>query len=516
MKSSSDFLWHLIHSLTKNEKLFFKRNFAVSRSKTESLYIKLFDEIARQKEYDEAAILKKFEPALSKKNIAHQKHYLQKQICDAIITYDNQVSDSRDIYDQVKLVRIYRKKGLIDEAHSAWKKAVISARNSESFALLNLLKTEFEKMVLSSNHPASYDELHDVFKGNIITYTEYAEMITLRDLYTEILLLKRKAHFDQGQELRKKTENLLAKIERTSSCTSFQSFWFRHYYSMSKATLLYLSNNSAAAMGLLQQVFTAWKQNPRYIKTHGEYYIEVLYMINYAGVLNGDYQYVLNCFEDRLNEELQEPVQRANFEVVKFLALNKVYNKTGKYEDVETLVDHMKKKYRHWEPTLSDDMNNTVNISLGIACFVLHQYADALYFIKRAITYFRDGREEHAAAANMLLLLVSYEMNNSRLFDAQYRSTYNYFYKRKKSHVFETALISCLHRTFYTTETKKRSEEFQKALEIFKTNKEDVTQQRSFNIFNYPGWLTSKVLRLDYKEYVQRQLKKEATAVPAL
>jgi hypothetical protein len=146
---------------------------------------------------------------------------------------------------------------------------------------------------------------------------------------------------------------------------------------------------------------------------------------------------------------------------------------------------------------------------------VLEQYDDALYFTKRSITYFRDGgREEHAAVANMLLLLITYNLSNSKLFDAQYRSTYNYFYKQQKHHVFETALVQCLHRTYYLTESKKRVAEYKKALDILSDNREDVTQQRYFNIFNYPGWLISKVMRIDYKEYVALQLKKETILIP--
>jgi hypothetical protein len=88
MKTPSDFLWRLIKSLSKAEKLFFTRNFNASHPIQETLYLKLFNAISTQKEYDETQVLKKFQPELNKKNIAYQKNYLQKQVCDSLIFYE--------------------------------------------------------------------------------------------------------------------------------------------------------------------------------------------------------------------------------------------------------------------------------------------------------------------------------------------------------------------------------------------------------------------------------------------
>ncbi len=366
-------------------------------------------------------------------------------------------------------------------------------------------------MVLFSSFHTRYDELHSVFQGNIITYNEYAEMITLRDMYAEILLLKRKVHFDLDDEHRKKITSLLQQVNAGKAATTTRSFWFRHYYHMSKATLLYLLNDIPGSMNLLQQVLSDWKKNTDFIKTNGEYYVELMYMINYTGILHGSYIYVAGAFNDDINNLIEDPSQRANFEAIKYLALNKIFNKTARYDEVEKLISFMKSKYRQWEPALNADLNRTVNLSLGIACFVLEQYNDALYFTKRGITYFKDGtREEQSAVASILLLLITYSLDNSRLFDSQYRATYTYFYKRKKKHPFETALVQCLHRTFYMTDTKQKIKEYQKALEVFDKNKDDIVQKMTLSIFNYSGWLISKVQRISYREFVEKKVLKES------
>ena len=69
-------------------------------------------------------------------------------------------------------------------------------------------------------------------------------------------------------------------------------------------------------------------------------------MINYAGILQGNYKYVADAFTDDINDLIQDTVHRANFEAIKYLALNKIYNKTARYKEVEKMVQFMKTKYQ--------------------------------------------------------------------------------------------------------------------------------------------------------------------------
>lgn len=496
--------------MSSAEKLFFKRNFSVTPPGKEKIHLRLFDAMAAQKKYDEEALLRRCSPGLTTQNLSYQKHYLQKQICEALLQYENLRQPGQDIYKQIQLVRMYRKKGLLREAGETWKKAVTMARSSESFALLNLLKTEFEKMVLFSSLDTRYDQLHSLFEDKLISYEVYAEMITLRDIYTETLLLKRKAHYDLDPVLRERVRTLLDKVNGCTPFTESPSFWYGHYYRMSQAVLLYLQSEHSRSLQILKEVLDDWKKNSRFLSTHGEFYIELLYMVNYAGILQGEYGYVEKSFNDPVNDRLTEPVQKANFEAIRFLALNKILNKTARYAEVKKLVSKMKGQYPSWEPLLNADLNRTVQFSLGIGSFVLEQYDDALYFTKRALTGFREGvRDEHTPLAHILLLLISYCMDNSRLFDATYRSTYAYFYKRKKKQPFETALVQCLHRSFYLEDSRKKVAEYTRALQVFEENKENVIQQMSVNIFNYPGWLMSRVQRIPYRTFVERKVKAE-------
>jgi hypothetical protein len=79
-----------------------------------------------------------------------KKIICKKQVCESLIFYEYQRNEEYEIIRLRLLIRLYRRKGLLDEALLLWKKAIQLARKAESFALSSLLKAEFEKMLLIS------------------------------------------------------------------------------------------------------------------------------------------------------------------------------------------------------------------------------------------------------------------------------------------------------------------------------------------------------------------------------
>ncbi len=511
MNTPSLALWKLAKSFSRNEKLFFKRNYSVLSRKSYFIHLKLFDAIVAQRKYDEEALIRKLSPAINRKNLAFQKHYLYTQLCNCLIEYENRNNIEQKIYKDIQLIRIKRKRGLIREALPLWEKTMNKARKVELFSMSQLLKREFEKMILFGNARISYDDLHTSFSSNIMTYDAYAEMITLRDVYTEALLLKRKAHFDFDDKLETEIRQLYKKIENKKEGLLSRSFWYRHYTRMCHATLLYLLQDIPSSLSYIKDAVQDWWDNKRFIETEAEHYTELLYMVNYAGIMHRSFDYVESVFNDPVNNMIRDEVHQANFEAIKYLALNKVYNKTARYNDVKRLVNHMKIKYAGWEPLLNADLNRTLCLSLGIACFVLDNYAESLQYTRRGITYFRDGtRTEQISMAYLFLLLIVYNMDNPKLFDAQYKSTYSYFHRRGKVHSFEKIIPHCLHEAYYLNSYKERSVIFKKAIDQLDQYKGNEVQKQVLNIFNFYGWLSSQVQRLSYKEYVQKKHAEES------
>jgi hypothetical protein len=95
---SYDKLHLLIKSLSKNEKRFFSINGSIHTLGEQNTYMKLFELIDAQNEYNETAIIKAFNGSMTKKNLATRKHYLFNKIISSL----RQVLDEKKISLKIK------------------------------------------------------------------------------------------------------------------------------------------------------------------------------------------------------------------------------------------------------------------------------------------------------------------------------------------------------------------------------------------------------------------------------
>jgi hypothetical protein len=104
-------------------------------------------------------------------------------------------------------------------------------------------------------------------------------------------------------------------------------------------------------------------------------------------------------------------------------------------------------------------------------------------------------------------------MANPKLFEAQYKSTYAYLYKKKKLDQFEKILIHCFYDSFYLQSQKEKKADFEKAVQQHENNSARDMQASILNIFNFKGWLQSQAQRISYKEFVKRKYQEESEKV---
>src|SRR5688572_33072384 len=117
MKRPQD-LFDLIKSLTPAEKGYFKKFVAKGDGKK---YLKLFDAINAQKEYDEEKLKKKFKKELS--NLSAAKHYLFEMVLDATRAFQLNNSYSSQILRLTDQADLLYKRGLHEAARNKYAEA---------------------------------------------------------------------------------------------------------------------------------------------------------------------------------------------------------------------------------------------------------------------------------------------------------------------------------------------------------------------------------------------------------
>lgn len=122
-------LFLLIHSLTKAEKRYFK--LFCRQSGNDANYLQLFDAIDAQKEYDEAAIRKKFRKERFCIQLHVTKNYLHHLVLKSLRNFHSQLSKDGELKDTLRNVEILFHRELYDLCEAELKKAKAMALQFE-------------------------------------------------------------------------------------------------------------------------------------------------------------------------------------------------------------------------------------------------------------------------------------------------------------------------------------------------------------------------------------------------
>jgi len=130
MKPSTE-LFDLIKSLSKSEKRFFKLSSSLQTG--EKNYLKIFDYIEKQREYDEEALKNSFKNEIFIKHLPSEKNHLYKLVLKSLRGYHGDSSISSQLKQEIKNVEILYKKALYKECNKFLKRAKKLAKEHEKF-----------------------------------------------------------------------------------------------------------------------------------------------------------------------------------------------------------------------------------------------------------------------------------------------------------------------------------------------------------------------------------------------
>lgn len=151
----SDDLFRLIHSLTPEEKGYYKK-LAKRHTARGTNYVKLFDAINDQEVFEEKSLKQEF------KHYAVMKVYLKDMITDSLMIYHKFNHPHIELLNEIQRIHIFLIKGMVDEAIKVLKKALITARKMEVFAIERYLIRIYSE--ISQQHLSGGKSIHEFFE----------------------------------------------------------------------------------------------------------------------------------------------------------------------------------------------------------------------------------------------------------------------------------------------------------------------------------------------------------------
>lgn len=176
MKTASSELFDLIHSLSSRERAYFKRFATMHKQSSDSNYLKVFDALCEQEQYDEKALKEQFKNEKLSTYFPRVKRYLYDKVLESMRLFHAEVSVSVQLKLQINSARFLYSKRLFKQA---LKKAQQIKKEAEEVEYWGeyLAATEIETSILSRTgyKGISYEHLTELGEGGMMALRKYTE-----------------------------------------------------------------------------------------------------------------------------------------------------------------------------------------------------------------------------------------------------------------------------------------------------------------------------------------------------
>lgn len=507
MKPSRE-LFDLIRSMTRSEKRFFKLNASIQKG--DKNYLRLFDAIDAQKEYDEEAIKEKFKGETFIEHLPSEKNHLYKHILRSLRLYHSDDSADAQAKKELKNVEVLYRKRLFKEAKKFLSRARKLVERHEKFHhLLEVIgweKTLLQEYGMDKKVTQRIDDL---------VMEEKATIEKLRDLADhQILYSKMHFAFKSGGFVRSEAEKEVVReiledpLIQEEKALSSRAATFKHYirgycYSAELEMEKSFREFSRARAIMDQEAPLREDLSHRYIDT-------LRHLLNY---------YIWNAsFDDAeaMIAELKELSGKKEFgslnlqvRIFEILANAELLliDKKGEHERIHESMDWIERELKANEEKMNKEQKVVLYFNIAYAYFGAEERSKTINWLTEIINDKEDEiRRDVRSYARLFNLIVHYEQGNTELLEYLVRSTYRYLSKTKRDLRIESSILQYLKKLGKARDPEQvkalLTEMREKSEELFKDPRERVFLE----YFDLRAWLQSKTEGNDFSSTVKERM----------
>lgn len=509
-RTVSEDVFTLIKSLSKPEKRYFRFYASMGNTNENMIYLKLFDAIETQKNYNEKKLLKKI-PELKPIRISAQKNYLGELILESLQWYHSQRSVNAKLRSFISNIEILFSKRLFKQCSKQIVKAKELAQHYEKHQQLSEL-IQWEEKVISSTLSSAQDgaRINKLLAENIslieMTQTE-ARYKLLIDKFFD--LFRREGSFS-GKETKERLRKL---IQHPLLKKYPRSFHERNLYHRIFQVYYYMSDNWKKYNESLQLIIKDFESNPQQIEESPVVYLNTLnnYMISSR---NTHTEKEFNVTLQKVNRIEQNSTYANNKNVRIALLLCHVteldtYSMKGEFKKGIPLSARI-------EETLGKqgEMENKIRrvpiyYAFAYNYFGAGNFKRTLFWVNKILNDPDTNiRNDFQVFTRLLNILTHFELGNEKELEYFTRSTYRFLLRIKREHKIEGIILRFIRKKIHNANSKKELltafGELKSQIEMLA---QDPAEEEALRYFDFVSWLESKIQGKDFAEVVKEKWK---------
>jgi len=502
-KTPSDRLFQLIHSLTGSEKRYFKL-FIGEGEGVDNKYLRLFEAIERQQEFDEEALKKAVygEEPIESRKYSELKNYLFESVLKSLQAYDEKTSADYRLKSALLGVRaLFRRSRYEDAIFWLGKAKKIAARYEHFTALLEVAGWE-KKIAYARTDIAYLDAELGRLEAEEREYRERLENLgALRNIFLRLLTsLRKDASLRKEEQTRLIQEILENPLLRSAG--QAMSHGARVYYYRIHSIAAYAQKEHLRFYELNKTLIGLMEERPDLLREDVSEYISALSNLALScGLLNKHEevrdvlkkfrQIIPNTLDDELKIHRQYYMNQFGLCIAQ-----------GDFEGgLQALEEHRREVQRFSEDQFR---KNTFFYQYFYIYFGTGNYVQALSYLNEWLALSGNiERKDLQSVARILNLIIHFEMGNTLLLESLVRSTQRFLKKEEQMFEYERSVLQFIKTTIRSANRKEEKQAFQLLQKQLESLYEQPAERQMLDLFDIRSWVESKIRQIPFGEVVR-------------
>ena len=512
----SNHLFELIKSLTKSEKRYFKLFSSRHTIGEENGYLKLFDFIDQMDSYQEDLIYMHFKGQALLNKFSITKARLYNNILRGLDSFYAATSFDAQLYRSIHCADILYDKGLYKQCEKILVSAEKQAVKNERFTLLLEIKQKQKRLVEKELYTdiavAEIEKMYTEEQGLIDEINTFNELWHVKSLLFQELNLNGTVRTEEA------TERLQLLIERICGLDILQySSHVKHMFHHIHSAFYFSINDLSSSYQHLQDNLLLLAEENDIFKNQPNLHFSLLTNSIYVATRLKKYEDA-ELYLKRLKSLASEGKQQNTLDLdIKYFSSSVSLElflliEKGDFLKAEELVPYIVEAYRLYGENINSLRKAYIDFKVSVVYLSLGEYSKALHWINKVLNESRiDQKQDIFCFAQLINLILHFELNNDRFLPYAINSTKRYLKNRNRIYAFEEVFLKLISRMaksdgFFDLE--------EKLIPIEKTLielKKDPKEQTVFDYFDFLTWVQSKLKRRSFLDLKQEQLQSANT-----
>jgi hypothetical protein len=510
MKPSAE-LHRLIKSLSKSEKRFFKLNSSLQSG--DKNYLKIFDFIEKQKNYDEYELKDYFKDERFIKHLPSEKNHLYRLILKSLRAYYSDQSVSSQLKQEIKNIDILYRKALYKECSKFVKRAKNLAREYEKFYYLfelinwekRLLEEAYESGIFTIN-------LDDLIQEEREVLEKLQNLAEYHVLYSRINYVFRSGGFTRNEQEREIVNEIedyhLIKGKNTALSTRATTicYYIKGVCSASKRdyeNALIFFRKAKSVMELRNKIRDDLQKR----------YINTLNFLMFCYIDTYDFKKAELMAEEikALNGKKAFTALDSKVRLFTSTWIGKLHmsNRKGHFAEAVDFIPEIESGMELYGEKINKEKSLLFTYNMAYAYFGVGDYRAALRNINEVLNdNEKELRQDIYSFARIFNLIIHFELENHDFLEYDLKSAARYLNKHPKDYQVEKLFITHIKRLAKEENKIGQKDIFaqfnEKLNNLLKNDRENVILE----YFDILAWTESKINDKPFDQAVQDRLKK--------